>query len=77
LDTVGQGVAAPYPGRAAKRQFFTTPNRLLKKNHPWSFSTRKAKSAIFALLHFSSTYSVLEKWRRVRAPHAGCFSTAC
>jgi hypothetical protein len=31
--------------------------------HP---ARHKAKSAIFALLHFSSTYTVLEKWRRFR-----------
>jgi hypothetical protein len=41
--------------------------------HP---ARHKAKNAIFAFLHFSNTYGVFEKWRPIRGPHAGCFSTA-
>jgi len=29
--------------------------QVVEKVHPWPFSTRKAKSAVFALLHFSNT----------------------
>jgi hypothetical protein len=44
----------------------------------WGFLPgTKQKVLFFALLHFSSTYPVLEKWRHIPAPHAGCFSTAC
>ena len=32
---------------------------------------------IFALLHFSNTTGVFEKWRPIPKPHAGCFSTTC
>jgi hypothetical protein len=46
--------------------------RVLKKPIRGLFQLAKQKSTIFALLHFSSTYPVLEKWRRVHAPHAGC-----
>ncbi|MBI3345128.1 MAG: hypothetical protein HY028_09805 [Gammaproteobacteria bacterium] len=49
----------------------------VEKALPWAFPTHKAKSAVFALFHFSNTYSVFEKWQPIRGLHAGCFSTAC
>jgi hypothetical protein len=41
------------------------------------FFNPQSKNVIFALLHFSNTYGVFEKWRPIPGPHAGYFSTAC